>query len=337
MGLMIIEKFLHKEKIKEVHYESLNQKITISSLGASITRFESVDVDNKFESIIMFYQDEKLYFTNPKFLGATIGPYAGRIYPAEIILNGKSYPLEKNFLNHSNLHSGASNIAFRNFDTNIINDSQVEFTVSSSSKDDFPGPVNYKILYTFSEDRLRIDYYAFSNSDTLINMTNHSYFNLSGDLKHSILDHELYLPSNHYVELDKNFIGKRKSTVSDTNFDFRKIKQLKQGILPLIESPTKGIDHPFYIDNTKPVKLRDPVSKRVLELNTSYNAIVVYTNNLITDFLLNNNQRDQDHYAICLEAQHIPNDIHFEDIPKSYLEANNTFHNFIEYKVSVEE
>ncbi|MFW5841959.1 MAG: hypothetical protein ACOCU2_01585 [Bacillota bacterium] len=336
MGITIREKTVRGIKTKEVDYESSVQRITITSLGASIKRYETIDKDNHFASIIMHYQDDAYYLDNPKFLGATIGPYAGRIYPAELTLNEKPYPLEKNFLDHANLHSGSSNIALKNFAVTQLNDYQVEFTYTSSENGMFPGPITYTFIYTFKEDKLRMDYYTRSKEDAVISLTNHSYFNLSGDLATSILEHTLTIPSQQVVELDKYYIPARTISVDNTPFDFRNPKPLKDGINPLKDSPTKGIDHPFYIDNNKPIILHDPLSKRTLKVSTSYPALVVYTNNLPTNILLNNGQTDKDHYAVCLEAQHIPNDIYFETDPKSVVKADTMVHNYIEYQIGIE-
>jgi aldose 1-epimerase len=336
MGITINEKTIGGIKTKEVTYESGIQRLTITSLGASIKRYETIDKDGHFASIIMHYDDDALYLDNPKFLGTTVGPYAGRIFPPKLSLNNKVYPLESNFLNHSNLHSGSSNIAFKNFDVVLLNDHQVEFTYTSSEADAFPGPITYTFMYTFKEDKLRMDYYTRAKEDAVISITNHSYFNLSGDLKTSILNHQLTIPSEKVVALDDYYIGTKVIPVADTPFDFRRPKPLKDGINPLKNTPTKGIDHPFYINNNQPIVLHDPVSKRTLKVSTSYPALVVYTNNLPTDVRLNNNQPDVDHYAVCLEAQHVPNDIYFETHPKSIVNAETLVHNYIEYQIRID-
>ncbi|MFW5842199.1 MAG: hypothetical protein ACOCU2_02800 [Bacillota bacterium] len=336
MAITIREKTIRGIKTQEVDYRSAVQRLTITSLGATIKRYETIDKDNQFASIIMHYQDDASYLDNPKFLGSSIGPYAGRIYPAELTLNAKPYPLERNTLNHANLHSGSSNIALKNFAVTQLNDHQVKFTYTSSKDGMFPGPITYTFVYTFKEDSLRMDYYTRPKEDAVISLTNHSYFNLSGDLTTSILEHTLTIPSQQVVELDKYSIPARTLSVENTPFDFRIPKPLKDGINPLKDSPTKGIDHPFYIDNSKPIVLHDSLSKRTLKVSTSYPALVVYTNNLPTDILLNNAQPDKAYYAVCLEAQYIPNDIYFESNPKSVVKTDTMVHNYIEYQIGIE-
>lgn len=336
MGITIRERLVKGIKTQEVEYISAVQRITITSLGASIKRYDTIDKDGHFASIIMYYHDDAYYLDNPKFLGTTVGPYAGRIYPPTLSLNNKVYPLESNFLNHANLHSGSSNIAFKNFAVSRLNDHQVEFTYTSRETDAFPGPIMYTFIYTFKEDKLRMDYYTRAKEDAVISITNHSYFNLSGDLERSIRDHELTIPSETVVELDDYYIGKKAVSVANTPFDFRTPSKLKAGINPLVNTPTKGIDHPFYINNTHPIVLHDPISKRTLKVSTSYPALVVYTNNLPTDVTLNHNQADLDHYAVCLEAQYLPNDLYFESHPKSIVNADTLVHNYIEYQICID-
>jgi len=336
MAIEIVNRLINEIITHEVTYRSSKQEITISTLGASIKGYRTIDGNGEFASIIMHYDKDDMYVNNPKFLGASIGPYAGRIYPPKLRLNKQTYELEANFLNHSNLHSGSSNIAFRNFDLKKINDHQVVFSLKIEDDQQFPGPITYKFLYTFREDGLRIDYHAHASKDAVMNITNHSYFNLSGDLKSSVLNHQLQIPASHYLELNENYIGIAKKPVKETPFDFRHKKEIRQGVMPLKDTPTKGIDHPFYLDKDAVISLSDPISKRTLKLTTSYPSLVVYTNNLPTPFKLNNQQSDRQHDAVCLEAQYIPNDVHFEKKPKSILYKGNDFHEYIDYQILIE-
>ncbi len=321
--------------IKRITYQNNHLKVGLLNIGGSIERFETPNRHGVFENIVITYSSLGDYIDNTKFLGANVGPYAGRIDPPVLTLNQKTYTLEKNFMNSLNLHSGKDNIAFRLFDVTIIDESRVEFTLRLEDDTlDFPNPMTIGIRYTFFEDGFTITYETTSEVESLSNLTNHSYFNLSGNLKTSVLNHSLKIPADYYMALNDRFIGTKKTSVANTPFDFRESKVLKEGIQSLVNTPQKGLDHPFFLKEN-PVELRDVSSGRFLSLTTDYDCLVVYTNNILTDHLFEGDKKDKDHLAVCLEAQHLPNDIHSMKDPRSLLKKGQTKTNTITYRVGL--
>lgn len=317
--------------MKEITVETDHYVLELLSLGASIKSLRTPDSEGVFENITLSYDDESDYVLNPKFLGATVGPYAGRIHPPKVELNQTTYELEANFMNHANLHSGSDNITRHNFDVTIEED-RIRFTTSQRERTSrFPGDMTFEVLYICNKRGFDVRFTVNTTNDALANLTNHTHFNLSGDAKRSVMDHTLEIPANQYLDLDEMFIGKRIEDVDGTPFDFRVEKPIHKGVNPLKSSPQKGIDHPFILDGDT-VTLKDYESGRYLQVKTDYDALVVYSNNLPSDRPLEGGKPDTDHLAVCLEAQHVPNDIHMTNDAPSIIRDGEKKTNTIAYR-----
>ncbi len=332
MRITEIAKTINNQPVIEVVIESDKYKVVLISLGAAIKRFLTPDTQGEFENITLSYDDERDYLENPKFLGATIGPYAGRIYPPSLRVNHKMYSLESNFMDHANLHSGSDNIMLHNFTSTIEDEAVIFTTVQKETSSHFPSDMNFEVRYEFNEHGFDIIFNVESDQVAVANLTNHTHFNLSGDAKRTVLEHTLEIPAEQYIHLDAKFIGESIKSVEKTPFDFRTEKPLKKGIAPLKSTPQKGIDHPFVLQDGT-ITLKDYVSGRYLQVKTNYDALVVYTNNFLTDKLLEPSIKDIDHLSVCLEAQHIPNDVHFLDNATSFMKPNSKKQNIITYRV----
>ena len=332
MRITTIDKIVSETPIQEIVIETKKYHLVLISLGASIKRFLTPDSDGEFENITLSYDHEHDYIMNPKFLGATVGPYAGRIYPPKLSMNDKTYELERNFMNHANLHSGSDSITNHNFDVTIKDKEVIFTTVQKEETSQFPSDMTFEVRYCFNDDGFDVIFNVESQHMALANLTNHTHFNLSGDAKRTVLEHTLEIPAEHYVALDETFMGTSIEKVESTPFDFREEKPLKKAIIPLKETPQKGLDHPFVLHKGI-ITLKDYVSGRYLQVKTDYDALVVYSNNFLTDKLLEPSINDEAHLAICLEAQHIPNDVHFLDNPKSIMKPNTKKQNIISYRV----
>lgn len=303
---------------------------TLSTLGATLIDLKTKDKDNQFDTIIFGYKNINDYAKNPKQAGTNIGPYAGRIYP-------RTLPLSKNYLlpesqDDNCLHSGPLNFALTRYDYTIKNN-EIIFTLTPKSSPFYPMPKTVKVIYKFLENGFDICYEVHSLDATFINMTNHTYFNLSG-YKHSIKQHELLLPANFYVQLDQHSRPQSITPVKDTVFDFNQFKPLNQAIQSLKDTPQRGLDHPFLLKDQS-ITLKDPLTKRQLNITTSYEAAVIYTNNFANQRITKNNHlKDYPYDSICIECQHIPNDIHFQANPKSFLKEKSNREHYIKYRFS---
>ena len=327
----IIEKYLNLFDLIKI--EAKNYHITLTDHGAGIIDLKTYDKDNNLSSIALGYDDLKLFYKDDDYyFGKTIGRIAGRIENGTYSLNDKIYNLEINDKKlNSNLHSGTNSISFQNFEYNIIANDKIKviFTIFER-KSDFIAPMKYKVVYTLDEDSFTIENYAYSTIDTICNMTNHVYFNLSGDFKSNILDHE--------VQMD-GLIYKDGNTLKYINevFDFTKPKKFKTHIDDLSLEATKGYDHYFKFNKNKTVKVTEPNSKRYLEVSGNSNGVVIYTGGYFHGRKSQANTEYKIHDGFTLEFQNMPNGINTEYLDeKSILKANSTFYQIIKYKFGVD-
>jgi aldose 1-epimerase len=320
---------------QEVFYYVLTNdymRITFMDLGATIVNWEVKNTEGDFESIVLRYEHDEDYLKNPKFLGATVGPYAGRIYPAEINLDNKTYKLAKNFNDKANLHSDTLNLMHHKYLVSIIDEDTLSFKTSLDTEF-YPSDSTYTLTFSLKEDTLHQVYETFSNKDTFTNLTNHTYFNLSGDIKRDILDHTLIIKASKVGNLNQDFISESLMDVEKTVFDFNQEKPLKDAIIPLKKTHQLGLDHPFMLDD-QTIVLKDKESKRTLSIKTNNECVVVYSNNFLIEEPLAGGMKDRSHLSICLETQHYPNDIHFFDYPKSFHAKNTSHQQVTTYKVT---
>ena len=251
------------------------------------------------------------------------------------------YVLDKNWNDLHSLHGGKDGISFKNFDYEIKENKEYVDVIFKylELENLLPGDVNYKITYriSFLKNEFTIFFNAISNKDTLINLTNHAYFNLSGNIKKTILDHKLKLNCDYYTDLDETLITKEIKPV-DKIMDFRRFKKIGKDIFnPQIhDAAYKGYDHCFIRQNKSKNNdviaiLKDPLSKRKLTVKTSYPSIVCYTCNYPANITINGNKINQ-HQSICLECQYIPNGINMENVNKAIFKANEIYEEYITYQ-----
>ena len=317
-------------------YENEHMKLIFSQLGGTIIDWKTKNMDGAFESIVMSYANAESYHINDKSLGATVGPYAGRIFPSKLELSHGTYELDSNFLNHSTLHSAKDNFQSKLCDVEVVNDHLIIFkTTHDDQNTKYPGQTSYEMVFEIDQNTLHQTYRSFAKKDTYTNLTNHTYFNLSGNLKNDILNHHLIIPASTYGDLNEFFLTQSLSNVEDTIFDFRKPKPLKETVLTLKDTAIKGLDHPFMLEKG-PIILKDPYSHRVLEIHTDQDSVVLYTNNFLTEASINHRLMDEPFLAVCLETQHFPNDVHFFKEPFSFHKKDTIHIQKTSYKVYLE-
>lgn len=310
--------------------------VEILTLGGIIRKIMVADRHGNFENVVLGYEDYQEYAENPGYLGTIIGRTSGRIGEAHFTLNGVMYKLPGN--NNGNcLHGG--NIGFdkkiwtvENLESNSVTLS----LVSEDGEEGFPGTVHVSVIYTLSDDNsLSITYTGQTDKTTLLNLTNHSYFNLSGDIKENILDHTLELKSNFVAEGDKYLIptGKLIDVSEVGAFDFRVAKKIGTDINDEALKLASGYDHPFLLEKSKELK-KDCVimiceeSGRKMTMDTTYESVVIYSSNFPTHKKLVGGKIFEKHDGICFEAQQLPigkDECNKSDsILKSEQEYNNT-------------
>lgn len=340
--MKIIEK-----KVDNVSFITLDNEmglvLVLSSFAASIFDIEFIDKRNKLESVILTPSSLNDFYYNDGYYGKTIGRFSGRIDKGLLKINDAEYKLDINWNNVNSLHGGNDSISFKNFDYTIKEyKDYVDVTFSYLEKENIlPGDVNYDIIYRVynNANDFTIYFNAKTNKDTLVNLTNHTYFNLSGNGKRTILDHKLKLNCDRYTNLNNELITTSIDKVNKV-MSFMKPHKIKKYINDdsLQNHTAKGYDH-CYLKEDEFVEeiaiLKDRKSKRSLTIKTSYPSIVVYTTNYPASFDFSTNRyKISKHHGICLECQYVPNGINMENVNKAILRKDETYYHYISYSFS---
>lgn len=323
-----------------------NTKVILSTLGASIYDILTVDKDNKIESILYTTKDRKDFETERSCLGKTIGRTGGRISNSKFVLNGIEYKIPS--YDPNGLHGGIDGVGYKEFSYQKGETKEffeVEFSYFSKDLESgYPGNLELKVIYRLYKDinKLTLSYNAVSDKDTLVNLSNHSYFNLSGNAKRNIFDEALYINASKMEEIES--LLPRRIVDCKEIYSFKNMHKIGDYIKnPEIINNTNGYDFPYIFDDYSKeefnVILKDLESKRVLKIKTSYPTVVIYTCNFVGKEIMNNDLPMTPYYAICLECMYHLNTINssFLEDKKDILRANEKYDEVIEYYFSVEE
>lgn len=334
---------------KEVFlYTLVNSKgttVKITNYGGIVTSFVTEDKNGNKNSIVVGFDSLMNYMQQPPYFGALVGRYGNRIAKGKFTLDGKTYTLAIN--NKPNaLHGGLKGFDKQVWDASVADTSKPALTLHYVSKDGeegYPGNLNVTVVYTLTDDNeLEIDYTATTDKATPLNLTNHSYFNLTGDVSNTILDETLMIDADNYTPVDTTLIPTGKITpVKGTPFDFTKPKKIGLDISQVPGEPN-GYDHNFVLNKkdsslTKVAVLSDSVSGRQLEVYTTQPGLQFYTGNFLDGKFTNHDgKKVQLHTALCMETQHFPDSPNEPSFPSSILKPGQTYHEVTKYKVLVD-
>lgn len=344
----IYEKVLGVFNDKEIISYSLSNsngiEVKILNYGGIITDILMPDRKNNIENIVLKYKKLESYIDNPSYLGALIGRTSGRICDGEVSLNSKKLILNKNY-NPNQGHGGSEGFNKKFYEVRyeiLENEAYIELSRKSPDmEENYPGNVEIKVKYTLTDkNELKINYYGKSDKDTLLNMTNHSYFNLSGNGKEDILNHNLYINSKSIVELNENQVPSGLLMfIEGTEFDFTTSKKIGRDIdgdhPQLILG--KGYDIPWYIEkgDGPALELYDEISGRAVEVYTDRKTIVVYTHNYPDAEVLENNKSNEWRYGVAIETQNPPIGIDSCFVEESLLKEGEEYITQTIYKFEV--
>ncbi|MBO0994716.1 aldose epimerase family protein [Bacillus sp. SD088] len=316
-------------------------EITCIDYGCIITKMVTPDREGRLENIVLGYNQLDEYVHGTGNFGCVVGRVAGRIKDATFSLDEKTYHLAKNN-NGNHLHGGEKGfgeVLWNSSYEEDINQAKVHFAYFSHDGDEgYPGNLAMKVTYTLTNDNeFMIHYSGKSDEKTVLNVTNHSYFNLSGDLKRDILDHTLKMESDQFLELDEGLIPT--GTIMDvegTAFDFREGQPIKNGVVsthPQNQLVGGGYDHPFILKNhhCDEIVLADPESGRTLTVETDEVGVVVYTANQLKAEGEILGVPARKHLGICLETQGLPDAVNQPEFPSWVLEKNKPFSSVTKY------
>ena len=287
------------EEIKIYTLENKFLKVEFLNLGAIIKKIEFKD-----KNVVLGYEDIEKYRENPAYLGAVIGRTAGRIKDGLLKLDNTEYQLDKNN-NGNTLHGGKNSISHRFWNVQNI-ENGLCFSIKSSNLDNgYPANIEIKVSYILNNNELLIKYFVTTDNLTYLNLTNHSYFNLSGDSDNTIYEDILKIDSNYLIGINENSIPCETINLDSNIFDFREDKKLKEFFKADNEQKTianNGIDHPYVFNKEiGKLEIKNLESGIKMSVETNNPAVVIYTANYLQDIGF------KKHSAICFETQEVPN------------------------------
>lgn len=335
-----------KQVIQYILTNKNGMVVKIIDYGATITNIMVPDKNKQMDDVVLGFDSLSGYLkVNNPYFGCIVGRYANRIANAKFVLSGKTYRLAANN-NGNSLHGGT-----KGFDKVIWeakgDDQAPEYTAlgfqyhSKDGEEGYPGNVEVTVLYKLSSDNeLKIDYIATSDKSTPINLTNHSYFNLSGGKDSTVLDHELMLKADKYTEVNDNLIPTGKlPEVKNSPMDFTSLKKIGKDI----NKVKGGYDHNWVLnkkqDSLKMIAaLYHPGSGRYMEVYTTQPGVQFYSGNFLDGSLSGKNGiKYIKHAGMCLETQHFPDSPNQPSFPNTILKPGEIFHAITIYKFSVKE
>ncbi|GAA4306454.1 aldose epimerase family protein [Nibribacter koreensis] len=324
---------------------SKGMRVTISNYGGAITSILAPDQLGTLGEVVLGFDDmdaytSPAYLANQPYFGAIIGRYGNRIAKGRFSLNGKEYTLAtNNGPNH--LHGGVKGfdkVFWEVEELPVKNALRLTYT-SPDGEEGYPGTVQVTVLYVLTPDNeLVIEYQATTDQATPINLTNHTYFNLSGGEAQDALDHLLCIAADRYVVVSEALIPTGDlPKVEGTPMDF----QTPVAIGARIEQVPGGYDHTYVLKETgkhlkRAATVEDPLSGRCLEVCTTEPGIQFYSGNFLDGSLQGHGGRTyKKHYGFCLETQHFPDSPNQPAFPNTILEPGEKYHQKTVYRFYV--
>ena len=322
-------------------------EVCITNFGGRLVSIMVPDKDGKMTDVILGFDNVSDYQNISNDFGASIGRYANRINQGKITIDGVEYQLPQNNYGHC-LHGGPDGWQYKVYEAKQLNDNQLELVLNSPDGDsNFPGNVVAKVIYTLTEDNaVDIKYEATTDKKTVINMTNHAYFNLNGDPSVNSMNQILYIASDSITPVDSTFMttGEMMS-VAGTPFDFNTPKAIEQDVTNFDNEQIKfgkGFDHNWVLNtkgdiNKLAAKLTSPITGITLEVYTNEPGVQVYTGNFLDGTVTGKKGVAYPQRAsVCLETQHYPDTPNKPQWPSAILEPGQTYRSQCIYKFGVE-
>ena len=327
---------------------SSGAEVRITNYGGIVQSLKVPDKDGNLGDVILGCDSASEYTSKIPYFGALIGRYGNRIANGQFELDGKTYTLAKNDNGINHLHGG--NVGFDKVtwnakEINVKGAPGLELTyLSKDGEEGYPGNLNVTVKYIWTNDNeLKIEYKATTDKPTVVNLTNHMYFNLSG--KGNILGEELMINADKFTPVDKGLIptGEMRS-VEGTPFDFRKLKAIGKDIDAKNQQIEygPGYDHNFVLNKkgkwnklTLAAEVYDPASGRDMEVYTTEPGLQFYSGNFLDGTITGKyGQTYQKHAAFCLESQHYPDSPNKPDWPITTLRPKQVYRSTTVYKFS---
>jgi aldose 1-epimerase len=310
-------------------------KARVMTYGARLVSLEVPDRSGKIADIVLGYESLAGYTADPKsYFGSIVGRYGNRIAHASFSLDGKRYQLPANDGTNT-LHGG-----IKGFDKLVWQGHEIpnggELTLVSKDGDQgFPGTLTSRVRYTLEAHALKIEYFATTDKDTVLNLTNHSYFNLAGEGQGDILNHQVMIPADRFTPVDSSLIPTGElAPVAGTPLDFHQPTAIGARINDNYEQMrlAGGYDHNYVLNGKAGVlqeaaRVVEPTSGRVLTVETTQPGLQFYSGNFLDGTLHGKHGHVYNkHAGFCLETQHFPDSPNHPKFPTSELKPGQTYH-----------
>lgn len=338
---------INNKKIALYSIKSDKMEVFFTNYGARIVGLNVLDRNQiKTDVVVGFKNIQSYILAKERYFGATIGRYGNRIKEGKFTLDNKQYQISIN--NGVNaLHGGKEGFQNVIWEASHKNENEIEFSYTSPHMEEgFPGELEVKVKFTIkNENELEIEYSATTDQKTILNLTNHAFFNLNGEGSGTILNHNLFINANAYTPVDSTLIPFGKiELVNNSPFNFLTPKQIGKNIDEVNEQLKfgKGYDHNFVLNKSPKAglnyaaKVVGDKSGIVMEIYTSEPGLQFYSGNFMkSKNIFKNGAKDDFRTAFCLETQHFPDAPNHSNFPSTILIPGKTFKSVSTYVFSV--
>jgi aldose 1-epimerase len=319
-------------------------QLAVATYGGTVIKLLAPDRSGHLADVALGFDTIQPYFTKSPYFGALIGRYGNRIARGRFTLDGKAFQLARN--NGPNtLHGGLKGFDKQLWNAQVLgqNPPSIRFSrLSPGGEEHFPGNLTVAVTYTLTDrNEVRLQYRAQTDKPTVLNLTNHTYFNLAGAGSGTILDHQIRVCASHYTPVDATLIptGEIKA-VAGTPFDLRKWTRIGEKLQAAGGDPV-GYDHNFVLDRwpvarpTLAVEVWDPKTGRQMKVYTDQPGVQFYTGNFLDGSITGKGGKVyRQHDAFCLETQHFPDSPNEPKFPSAVLRPGETFKSTTIYQFS---
>ncbi len=311
----------------------IGASLTVCDFGAIIQSLILPDKNNELVDIVLGFDELSPYYYDEAYIGACVGRYANRLRGNKLEINGEIFSLDSNE-GENVLHGGLCGFNKVFYQVEKRDKSTIVFHyLSKNGESGFPGNLNFSISYTFDDACcLTIEYRAVTDTKTIVNFTNHSYFNLDGHNYGTLDNHKIKLQSSFYTPSDSKLIPTGEIlSISGTALDLRTLSDIKNKLVEMKEQGMAGYDHNYLIDGYEKGKLSETAtvisshSGISMDLYTTEPAVQFYTANALNSDSGKDDATYGTNSAFCLETQHCPNSPEFSHFPSTVLNVGEEF------------
>ncbi|MDD2978713.1 MAG: galactose mutarotase [Hespellia sp.] len=314
--------------------------ISLTNYGAILVKVIVPDAEGNPRDVVLGYDDVSGYETDGSHFGAIVGRNANRIGGAQFEINGVTYELDQND-NGNNLHSGRKLYGKRIWQVRNKSNQKITFTLHSADGDQgYPGALDVEVTYElFSDNTVKISYFTTPSMDTIINMTNHSYFNLNGQGSGDILGHEVMVEADYFTRADEESIPTGELTaVAGTPMDFNIAKPIGRDIDTEYEAIRFGLgyDHNWVLKKPHSFrKVAEAVGEQsgiVMEVYTDLPGMQLYSGNFLDHVVGKDGVIYDRRHGLCFETQYFPDAVHHENFESTICNAGENYQTSTAYK-----